>query len=206
MRPFPSPSSSGGSSRSHGNSSTTVAIRMGVGSRGSRKRIVKLRRIKIFVQLGFLIHMSACFQLGGKPANYLGGNFGNQPNAANPPSNNGNTPIVNPPQLGPNFESLYANIFIPKCIGCHSSVNLKGNYDMSTFAALTSAAEVTPGNPQASLLYTEVASGKMPPGDPLSSAEIQSISDWITAGAQDDQAPTPAASPSPFPSPSFDTF
>jgi hypothetical protein len=42
---------------------------------------------------------------------------------------------------------------------------------------------VSAGNPNSSSLYTDVKNGKMPQGGSLSTADITTIYDWISAGA-----------------------
>lgn len=68
------------------------------------------------------------------------------------------------------FATLESQVLAPYCISCHGSFN--------TAAGI--ASKVVPGNPGASSLYTEAASGDMPPGGPaLSSAALTIISEYI---------------------------
>lgn len=87
----------------------------------------------------------------------------------------------------PGFDILLQKIFQPKCVACHAS--------FATHGGIMSA--VVAGNPDASVLYTKVATGQMPKnGTPLSSSEVTAIFDWISAGAPAVTAnnPTPGSS------------
>ena len=49
------------------------------------------------------------------------------------------------------------------------------------------ANRVVAGDPASSTLYKELSAGKMPPAPkypPLTAEELQAVSDWIAAGAQ----------------------
>jgi mono/diheme cytochrome c family protein len=112
------------------------------------------------------------------------------------------------------FQVLSEDIFAPKCLSCHSGPNGSGGVDLSSYNSIvaTSANLVVSGQPSASRLYTEVATGDMPDGGPpLSTDEIEAIGQWIQDGAPNGEfaqspaptaTPTPANSPTPTPSPS----
>ena len=55
------------------------------------------------------------------------------------------------------------------------------------------ASFVTPGNPQASRLYTSITSGRMPLGNQPSPAEISRLEEWITSLGSNSQAGPVAA-------------
>jgi hypothetical protein len=95
-------------------------------------------------------------------------------------------------------------LLIRYCEGCHSAINAKDGYDVSTYAALTrngkKGALVVPGRPDSSrLIATMQGKGKpMPPKEyPQPTAEeITKMGAWIAAGAMDD-TPPPAAKTAP---------
>jgi hypothetical protein len=103
------------------------------------------------------------------------------------------------PGLVPTFASINEFIIQPKCVSCHNSSLKSGNYDMSNYVSVTANGVVVPFNPGASPLYLRVADLTMSPGAPLSTAEIQVISDWITNGGQNDGTVVPTPTPSPAP-------
>ena len=102
------------------------------------------------------------------------GGCGSAPNS----SSNGVDPNVT---VLATYSSISTNILQVSCVHCHGS---KGGLSFETHAGTLAA--VTTGSPSQSRLYTAVSSGAMPKtGNLLSTAQIQAISDWITAGAAD---------------------
>lgn len=92
-------------------------------------------------------------------------------------------------------------IFQQHCNGCHQPAKPQGGYVMTEYAALFKAGEqgkpgVVAGKPAASYVVSQVAhnaggKAEMPRGrDPLSAAQIKTVTDWISQGAADD---TPAS-------------
>jgi hypothetical protein len=81
--------------------------------------------------------------------------------------------------MAPTYQQISSTILVPKCVGCHGGL---GGYSFNTYANTKMA--VVAGNPNASALYNSVKpGGGMPLGGSLSTAEVQSIYDWIAAGA-----------------------
>jgi hypothetical protein len=122
-----------------------------------------------------------------------------------------------PPSAAPNstqslnsYAKLSANIFSAKCVSCHSGPDPAGKVDLSSYAAIMShSGLITPGQPAASLIYSEVQSGDMPDSaPPLSAAEVQAIDSWIMAGAPDGDFAlvNPAPANPPFATPPSPTF
>jgi len=80
-----------------------------------------------------------------------------------------------------------------RCFACHHSSDGQGGYDISTATLTVSSGEGGPwiipgdsGNSKLIGLLKATTGFKMPPlGDPLTDAEIQTIIDWIDAGALD---------------------
>jgi WD40 repeat protein len=87
-------------------------------------------------------------------------------------------------------------IFKRSCNGCHHPGKLKGELDLTTYAAFKKGgkhgASFKAGDPKESLIIEEI-SGKEPSmpkeGDPLTAQEVALIESWIKQGASDD---TPA--------------
>lgn len=86
------------------------------------------------------------------------------------------------------FESEIFPIFQNNCNGCHNDNSAEAGYNFTTHAGILEA--VTIGNPNNSELIEVItetdASELMPPAPaaPLSSAEIDLLSEWILAGAE----------------------
>lgn len=101
------------------------------------------------------------------------------------------TPMSVP--LEPKFNSIKANIFVVRCLFCHSPTGEGANVKLDTSSDLLNSPRdlVLPGNPDESGLVIAVErkdSKRMPPpktGDGLSAAEIKTIRDWIQNGAPD---------------------
>lgn len=77
-----------------------------------------------------------------------------------------------------NFSAIRERILVPRCTNCHAGLASYKNV-MDEL--------IVPGSPDTSKLYNEVKSGKMPRYSPrLRDAELNAISNWITAGAKND--------------------
>lgn len=79
------------------------------------------------------------------------------------------------------FQKISQEILVPKCLSCHSGSKAEKGVRFDTYVATMKS--VTAGSPNASRLYTQLTSGAMPPTGRLSEAELNSIRDWIQAGA-----------------------
>jgi mono/diheme cytochrome c family protein len=92
------------------------------------------------------------------------------------------TPVVKASSVPGTYTEINQTIVQPKCIRCHSASAPSDGVNLSTYAG--AFAQVVAGNPEQSILYTQVQSGAMPQGGPpLTDAEIQDIYNWIGAGA-----------------------
>lgn len=83
------------------------------------------------------------------------------------------------------YASLNANLFQPKCVGCHSGANGSGGYGFDTFANLSKA--VNTASPAMSVVYTSTTqtSNRMPlGGTPLTAMEQLQLLTWIQQGAK----------------------
>ncbi|MCH8135540.1 MAG: Ig-like domain-containing protein [Proteobacteria bacterium] len=127
---------------------------------------------------------------------------GNSPPAPPPPP-----PPPPPPGTGfnPVFSEIQSNVFTPSCAGssCHSGVNPRANLNLeaaNSYAMLVGIASdqdggierVNPGSPDLSYLIRKLENiggvGVMPPSGMLAQPVIETIRQWITAGALDDTA------------------
>lgn len=76
------------------------------------------------------------------------------------------------------------------CTRCHGSSRQSSNMRLDTFANVMAGGVgglvIQPGDAQESELYQKISAGLMPKGGPkLSEADIQTITEWINAGAID---------------------
>jgi len=123
------------------------------------------------------------------------------------------------------FTNDIAPIFVQKCLTCHGSEKSKGGYRLDTFESLlkpgaSKDSSITPGKPNTSKLFQLITTtdedDRMPQkNEPLATADIARIQQWIAEGANFDgpdakaaliaiippirQPDPPAAYPSPCP-------
>ncbi|MFM8314891.1 MAG: IPT/TIG domain-containing protein [Deltaproteobacteria bacterium] len=90
------------------------------------------------------------------------------------------------PPLEPNYDSIYVNIFKPRCVGCHSGSQPPKQLDLSDYEAMMSHRRaIIPYDTHRSRVYKKVREGEMPRGGPpLSNLEIRTIAIWIQNGAK----------------------
>ena len=85
------------------------------------------------------------------------------------------------------FDETIAPILVERCLSCHSGPDPKGKLDLgSRNAALRggdSGAAFSANGLGESLLWERVESGDMPPEEPLSKSERDSLRNWIQSGA-----------------------
>jgi uncharacterized membrane protein len=86
----------------------------------------------------------------------------------------------------------YANdvqpIFESRCAKCHMGEQVSEGLHMDTYETLMQGSDnghvIVPGNASDSLLVQKIVSGKMPKRGPkLTPVQIQTITDWVNAGA-----------------------
>lgn len=77
------------------------------------------------------------------------------------------------------------SIILDKCVGCHSSSGSLTEFygDFSDHSNLIES-YVAPGSLKKSFLWDRIARKEMPPGNPLSKEEMESIKQWIESGAE----------------------
>lgn len=87
------------------------------------------------------------------------------------------------------FESDIRPILAERCVSCHSDENAEADLDLSSIESLLRGSKSGPviveGFSDKSVLIRKVASRAMPPadsGDPLTAAEIRTITQWIDKG------------------------
>jgi len=115
----------------------------------------------------------------------------NTPTPTNPTdqTQSGNSNPVEPPQqeqpLGVSFSKDVMPILAANCnqAGCHGDVSPAKGIALTTYAAVRTL--VRPGDSTNSKLYRQISGPrpKMPPGKPLSSADVATIQKWIDEGA-----------------------
>ena len=89
-------------------------------------------------------------------------------------------------------------IFVASCnsVGCHPNAGA----NLNSWSNVIASNIVTAGDATNSILYKAVNGGGMPPSGSLTSAQKQSIADWINEGALS-AAATATATPTPTPTP-----
>jgi mono/diheme cytochrome c family protein len=91
----------------------------------------------------------------------------------------------------PTFEANVGPILAARCEACHGSAGEWSAADyQSVMTTGTNAPVVIPGDPENSLLVQKVlgvqeSGSPMPPSGTLPDAEIHTIIDWISAGAEE---------------------
>lgn len=102
-------------------------------------------------------------------------------------------PQPQPVIVEPTWDSIYTNVFEPKCVKCHKAGEKAEDYPLTDRAYVTDAANLLliPGNPDESDIYTSImrtGKGMMPPaktGMTLSAQEKDAVRLWILNGAKD---------------------
>ena len=106
------------------------------------------------------------------------------------------SPPQSPQSQSPSYYTDVRPIFQANCQGCHQPAKASGEYVMTSFAALlkggeSESAAIVPGKPEDSYVVEEITpvdgEAEMPQGrKSLSAVEIETIVNWIRAGAVDD--------------------
>jgi uncharacterized membrane protein len=72
-----------------------------------------------------------------------------------------------------------------RCSSCHSGPMSRAGVDLSSYDSVMNSQTILPGDAQNSLLVQAVEIGQMPrSGEPLTADQIQTIANWVKAGAQ----------------------
>ena len=105
--------------------------------------------------------------------------------ANNPAGNSAYTANASATTLaaGSTYAELAANVIGPRCVACHGPTLQYRNVRLDAYAYVRQY--VTPGTAATSALYRVVSGSAptMPPGNPLSAAQVSAIASWINAGA-----------------------
>lgn len=94
------------------------------------------------------------------------------------------------PEYEPTFDAVYANTLTSCALAtaCHgqgseNGLDLGPDAD-SAYEALLAEGHVIPGEPGCGEVSIRLGEGEMPPGAPLSDAELCAVRTWIANGAQ----------------------
>ena len=97
---------------------------------------------------------------------------------------------ASPQATGISFSDQVLRLFEARCQQCHGAGRAEAGLSLATHATLMTGSSygpvVIPGSADTSRLVEVIVSGDMPPGGrKLTDSEIQTVSDWIDAGAPD---------------------
>jgi mono/diheme cytochrome c family protein len=112
------------------------------------------------------------------------------------------------------YKEQAMRILSQNCTTCHGSSSGRGNiFGLTDLVHLVSARLVAPGHPEKSLLFMQVETATMPPGQPLAPTDVETLRSWITETSSSEgpsQTPDPTrdpnATPTPAPMPIQPTF
>lgn len=95
---------------------------------------------------------------------------------------------IETPQISVSFVKDVMPIFENSCNKCHGLEQIKEGLDLRTYEGLLKGSfngtVITPGNANDSFLVKQLLNGEMPKrGQKLTSEQIQTIIDWVNAGA-----------------------
>ena len=79
------------------------------------------------------------------------------------------------------YAYIQTNIITPNCTQCHGANKADAGIRLHTYNGVLSV--LIPNNANGSRIIQETSTGQMPPGAPLSTDQINSIRNWINAGA-----------------------
>jgi hypothetical protein len=89
------------------------------------------------------------------------------------------------------FQNTILPLVVSSCgtTGCHDQASQRHGIILTDYASMIRTGKITPGDPNNSEFLESIAGGEddlmpPPPLDPLSSAQIQMIRQWIAQGAQ----------------------
>ena len=72
-----------------------------------------------------------------------------------------------------------------RCSSCHGGPTPRAGVGLSSYDSVMNSQVITPSDAQNSRLIQAVQSGRMPrSGEPLTADQIQTIANWVNAGAQ----------------------
>ncbi len=98
------------------------------------------------------------------------------------------TPTISPADGEVSFSNAVLPILKANCTRCHGTSRQSAGLKLNTYENVIFGSEnglvIVPGDSASSLLVEIISSGEMPKrADKLTEAEIQTISEWVNAGA-----------------------
>lgn len=94
--------------------------------------------------------------------------------------------LADPPRKV-SFDQQIAPLLASRCVSCHNANEKKGGLNLldeeTARGGGQSGSAITAGKPNASLLWERIAADEMPPKQPLSADEKESVRRWIADGA-----------------------
>ncbi len=96
------------------------------------------------------------------------------------------TPSPTPTGLIATYVSIRANVFLPKCLSCHSAGSSQRSLPLDNYEKMMADSwMIKAGNPGKSTVYTEIAAKAMPPRNrnAVTAQELSVIKTWIENGA-----------------------
>ena len=108
----------------------------------------------------------------------------------NPSEDAPSTSTASPRATEVSFSAQVLPVFEARCQQCHGAGRAEVGLNLATHASTLTGASygpvVIPGSAETSILLQVISSGEMPPGGrKLTDSEVQTISDWVDAGAPD---------------------
>lgn len=79
------------------------------------------------------------------------------------------------------FTYVNTNIITPNCLGCHTNGNAAGGVNYATPSGILGS--ISANNTANSKMYTDMQSGKMPPGGGITALQLSQMAAWINSGA-----------------------
>ena len=109
------------------------------------------------------------------------------PSTSPTPIAGGPTPTPAPPSvLVATYASIRENVFVPKCLSCHSAGASQSKRPLDNYAnMMANTSLISAGDPANSGVYTEIDGGTMPPNNrnQVTAEEEAVIKTWIQNGA-----------------------
>ncbi len=106
----------------------------------------------------------------------------------NPPAPPFVPPVNPPPTTSSNYAQLQTKLFDVSCVKCHSGSKPSGKVDLSDYQKIMANTKtvIVAGNPNASLAFTEITGGSMPPsGKAIDAVLVELLRKWIETGAKE---------------------
>lgn len=94
-------------------------------------------------------------------------------------------PIPEPPISTASYSEVQTKIFNQSCLRCHSGESAAANINLESYELLMAGTNaIEPGKATASLVYTDILSGRMPLGGAKITPELtELLKNWIDQGA-----------------------